>query len=38
MEGLSTTLFPFSIVEKVFQNIVNPDPDVKKMVILFDEE
>lgn len=38
MEGLATTLIPFSKVEKVFQNIVNPDPDVKKMVILFDEE
>lgn len=36
MEGLATTFVKFSEIDKVFNNIVNPDPKVKKTVILFD--
>lgn len=36
MEGLATTFVKFGEIEKVFENIVNPDPAVKKTVILFD--
>ena len=36
MEGLATTFVKFSEIEKVFNNIVHPDPAVKKTVILFD--
>lgn len=36
MEGLATTFVKFSEIEKVFDNIVHPDPAVKKTVILFD--
>ena len=38
MEGLATTFVKFSEIDKVFQNIVHPDPEIKKTVILFDEE
>lgn len=36
LEGLATTFVKFSEIEKVFQNMENPDPEVKKTVILFD--
>ena len=36
MEGLATTFIKFSEIDKVFDYIVHPDPEVKKMVILFD--
>lgn len=36
MEGLATTFVKFSEIEKVFDNILHPDPAVKKTVILFD--
>lgn len=36
LEGLATTFIKFSEIEKVFQNMENPDPEVKKTVILFD--
>ena len=36
MGGLATTFVKFSEIEKVFENIVHPTPDVKKQVILFD--
>lgn len=36
LEGLATTFVKFSEIEKVFQNMENPDPAVKKTVILFD--
>lgn len=35
-EGIASTFIKFSEIEKVFENIVHPTPDVKKMVILFD--
>ncbi len=37
MEGLATTFVKFSEIDKVFENIVHPDPEVKKTVILFDD-
>lgn len=37
LEGLATTYIKFSEIDKVFDYIANPVPDVKKMVILFDE-
>lgn len=36
LEGLATTFVKFSEIEKVFENIINPAPEVKKTVILFD--
>ena len=36
MEGLATTFVKFSEIDKVFENILHPDPSVKKTVILFD--
>ena len=30
-------IIPFSRIQEVFDKIENPDPSVKKMVILFDE-
>ncbi|MGL5434518.1 MAG: alcohol dehydrogenase catalytic domain-containing protein [Lachnospiraceae bacterium] len=36
MEGLATTFVKFSEIEKVFRNMEDPDPAVKKTVILFD--
>lgn len=36
MEGLATTFVNFSEIENVFENILHPDPAVKKTVILFD--
>lgn len=36
MEGLATTFVKFSEIDKVFENIVHPDPSVKKTIILFD--
>ena len=36
MEGLATTFVPFGEIDRVFENIVHPDPEVKKTVILFD--
>ena len=38
LPGLATTFVKFSEIDKVFQNIVHPDPEIKKTVILFDEE
>lgn len=35
-EGIATTFIKFSEIEKVFQYMDNPVPEVKKMVILFD--
>ncbi len=35
MKGLATTFVPFGEIDKVFNNIVNPKPEVKKQVILF---
>ena len=35
MEGLATTFVPFDELATVFDNIVNPKPEVKKQVILF---
>lgn len=35
MEGLATTFVKFENIDQVFDNIVNPKPDVKKQVILF---
>jgi hypothetical protein len=35
MEGLATTFVPFDEIATVFDNIVNPKPEVKKQVILF---
>lgn len=37
LEGLVTTVIPFSRVEEVFHHMDNPDPAVRKMVIRFDE-
>lgn len=36
LEGLATTFVKFSEIEEVFKNMENPDPAVKKTVILFD--
>lgn len=36
LAGLATTFVKFSEIDKVFENIVNPNPEVKKTVILFD--
>lgn len=36
LEGIATTFVKFSEIEKVFDLIQNPDPQVKKIVILFD--
>ncbi len=36
LDGLATTFVKFSEIEKVFENIVHPDPAVKKTVILFE--
>lgn len=36
MQGLATTFVPFREIDRVFDNIVHPDPAVKKTVILFD--
>jgi L-gulonate 5-dehydrogenase len=36
LEGLATTFVKFSGIDKVFENILHPDPSVKKTVILFD--
>lgn len=36
MEGLATTFVKFSEIDKVFENILHPDPSIKKTVILFD--
>ena len=35
MEGLATTFVPFDEIATVFDNIINPKPEVKKQVILF---
>lgn len=35
-KGIATTFIKFSEVEKVFNYMDNPQPDVKKMVIMFD--
>lgn len=37
LEGLATNFIPFSKIGEVFDKIQNPDPSVKKIVILFDE-
>lgn len=36
LEGLATTFVKFSEIDKVFDNILHPNPEVKKTVILFD--
>ena len=38
LEGIATHFIPFSRIGEVFDKIEHPDPSVKKMVILFDEE
>lgn len=35
-DGIATTFIKFSEIEKVFEYMDHPQPDVKKMVILFD--
>lgn len=35
--GIATTFIKFSEIDKVFHYMDHPDPEVKKMVILFDE-
>jgi len=35
LDGLATTFVKFSEIEKVFENILHPAPDVKKTVIIF---
>ena len=34
-EGIATTFISFSQIDKVFEYMDNPDPSVKKMVIMF---
>lgn len=34
-EGIATTFIKFSEIEKVFHYMDNPEPSVKKMVIMF---
>ena len=36
LEGIATTFIKFSEIEKMFYYMDNPDPKVKKMVILFE--
>ncbi len=36
LQGLATTFIKFSEIEKVFDNMIHPDPAVKKTVIIFD--
>ncbi len=36
LEGLATTFIKFSEIDRVFVNMIHPDPAVKKTVILFD--
>ncbi|MFA9464769.1 MAG: alcohol dehydrogenase catalytic domain-containing protein [Velocimicrobium sp.] len=36
LEGLATTFVKFGEIDKVFNNILNPDPSIKKTVILFE--
>ncbi len=38
LEGIATDFIKFSEIDKVFYNMEHPDPKVKKMVILFDNE
>jgi len=37
MNGVATTYIPFSNIAEVFEHLEHPDPNIKKMVILFDE-
>jgi len=37
LEGIATTFIKLSEIDKMFYYMDNPDPSVKKMVILFDE-
>ena len=37
LEGMVSHYIPFSQVEKVFENIMNPPKDLKKMVIVFED-
>ncbi|MCD8351612.1 MAG: alcohol dehydrogenase catalytic domain-containing protein [Planctomycetaceae bacterium] len=37
LNGIATTFIKFSDIDQVFHNMNHPSPDVKKMVILFDE-
>lgn len=37
MEWIVTKFIKFSEIEKIFGHMDNPDPSVKKMVILFEE-
>ena len=37
LDGLVSDYIPFSDISKVFEKISNPDPHMKKIVILFDE-
>ena len=38
LDGMVSHYIPFSQVEQVFENIIHPPKDMKKMVILFDGE
>ena len=38
LEGLGTTFIEFSKIEKMFYYMDNPDPKVKKMVVLFEQD
>ena len=38
LNGIATTFIKFNEINKVFDHMDHPTPDVKKMVILFDEE
>lgn len=38
LDGIATNFIPFSRIEEVFDKMEHPDPSVKKMVILFDED
>ena len=37
LEGMASHYIPFSKVEQVFENIMNPPKDLKKMVIVFED-
>lgn len=38
LDGIATTFIKFSEIGKVFYYMDHPDPEVKKMVVLFDDE
>jgi L-gulonate 5-dehydrogenase len=37
LDGLVTTFIEFSEIDRMFHYLNNPEPEVKKMVVLFDE-